>query len=293
MSDSQGYDPYVHDPHGAVGAYVADALDHDERTVFEQHLEGCESCRREVAEFTETAAELTWLSEATPPPSLRTSVLWQIATVRPLPPEQTVETPGSPVSSGWWTTPDASTPGSPASRPVTAGVPALDPDATVDRRQVVALAARRQRRTRRVLTGLIAAALVLVVGLGGWVSVLRGNQQDQQVATQQVNELLTAPDAKVYATTMNGAPVSFVVSKSRDQALFLGDDIPSPGEGKAYQLWMIGAEITPNALVAQGGDVTQWMDDGPLGGAKQLAVTIEPAEGSTTPTMPIVAGVEL
>ena len=112
MSDSQGYDPYGHDPHGAVGAYVADALDDDERTVFEQHLEGCESCLREVAEFTETAAELTWLSEATPPPSLRTSVLWQIATVRPLPPEQPVETPGSPVSPGWWTTPEASTPGS-------------------------------------------------------------------------------------------------------------------------------------------------------------------------------------
>ena len=110
MSDSQGYDPYVHDPHGAVGAYVADALDDDERTVFEQHLEGCESCRREVAEFTETAAELTWLSEATPPPSLRTAVLWQIATVRPLPPEQPVETPGSPVSPGWWASTESPTP---------------------------------------------------------------------------------------------------------------------------------------------------------------------------------------
>ena len=96
-----------------------------------------------------------------------------------------------------------------------------------------------------MLTGLVAAALVLVVGLGGWVSVLRGNQQNQQVATQQVNELLTAPDAKVYATTMNGAPVSFVVSKARDQALFLGDDIPSPGDGKAYQLWMIGPPRSP------------------------------------------------
>ena len=91
MSDPQGYDPYARDPHGAVGAYVADALDDDERAVFEQHLEGCENCRREVAEFTETAAELTWLSEATPPPSLRTSLLWQIATVRPLPPEQPAE----------------------------------------------------------------------------------------------------------------------------------------------------------------------------------------------------------
>jgi anti-sigma-K factor RskA len=144
-----------------------------------------------------------------------------------------------------------------------------------------------------VLTGLVAAALVLVVGLGGWVAALRGNQQNQQVATLEVNELLTAPDAKVYATTMNGAPVSFVVSKERDQALFLGDNVPSPGDGKVYQLWMIGAEITPNALVDRGGDITQWMDDGPLQDAKQLAVTIEPAGGSTTPTLPPVAGVEL
>ena len=133
MSDSQGYDPYVHDPHGAVGAYVADALDDDERTVFEQHLAGCESCRREVAEFTETAAELTWLSEATPPPSLRTSVLWQIATVRPLPPEQPLDAPGSPASPGWWASTEAAvTPRSSASGP-----PALDPEVTVDRRQLL------------------------------------------------------------------------------------------------------------------------------------------------------------
>lgn len=293
MSDSQGYDPYVHDPHGAVGAYVADALDDDERTVFEQHLEGCESCRREVAEFTETAAELTWLSEATPPPSLRTSVLWQIATVRPLPPEQPVETPGSPVSPGWWASAETSTPGSSVGRPVTAGLPPLDPEATIDRRQVDELAVRRQRRTRRILTGLVAAALVLVVGLGGWVSVLRGNQQNQQVATQQVNELLTAPDAKVYATTMNGAPVSFVVSKERDQALFLGDNVAPPVDGKVYQLWMIGSQITPNALIDQGGDVTQWMEDGPLEDAQQLAVTLEPAGGSSQPTTDPIAGVKL
>ena len=49
----------------------------------------------------------------------------------------------------------------------------------------------------------------------------------------------------------------------------------------------------PDTSAHQGGDVTQWMDDGPLEDAKQLAVTIEPAQGSTTPTMPVVAGVEL
>lgn len=293
MSDPQGHDPYVHDPHGAVGAYVADALDDDERAVFGQHLEGCESCRREVAEFTETAAELTWLSEATPPPSLRTSVLWQIATVRPLPPEQSAETSGSPTSPGWWAETETSAPGTPPDAVPTPGVGVLEPAATVAPQPVDELALRRQRRTRRMLTGLVAAALALVVGLGGWVSVLRGDQQDQQVASQQVSELLTAPDATVYATTMNGSSVSFVVSKDRNQALFLGNDVAAPGDGKAYQLWMIGDQITPNALIDQGGDITQWFDAGPLAGAQQLAVTIEPAGGSTTPTMPIQAGVKL
>ena len=289
MSDPQGYDPFVNDPHGAVGAYVADALDDDERTVFELHLAGCESCLREVAEFSETAAELTWLTEATPPPSLRASVLWEIATVRPLPPAATVGRPGSPVSPGWWVS--AGSPDSAVTRSGTAAE--LDPETTVDRPQLDELAVRRQRRTRRILTGLVAAALVLVVGLGGWVSVLRSEQQNQQVAARRVSELLTAPDAKVYATTLNGSSVSFVVSKARDQAVFLGDDLPSPGDGKVYQLWMIGSAITPNALVDRGGDITQWLDDGPLDGAKQLAVTVEPAGGSTAPTLPPVAGVEL
>jgi anti-sigma factor RsiW len=290
MSDPQGYDPYARDPHGAVGAYVADALDDDERAVFEQHLEGCENCRREVAEFTETAAELTWLSEATPPPSLRTSLLWQIATVRPLPPEQPAEGPASPVSPSSW----ASTPGTPTGTVSPSGTAAIDPEATVDRRRLDEVAVRRLRRTRRVLTGLIAAALVLVVGLGGWVSVLRNDQQNQQAAGVEINELLTAPDAKVYATTMNGAPVSFVVSKERNQALFLGHGVAAPGDDKVYQLWMInGNQITPNALIDRGGEVAQWLETGPLDGAKQLAVTIEPDGGSKTPTLPPVAGVEL
>ena len=103
MSDPQGYDPFVNDPHGAVGAYVADALDDEERAVFELHLAGCESCLREVAEFTETAAELTWLTEATPaaqPAGLRALAGRHrppaAAELRPS------STPGSPVSPGWW-----------------------------------------------------------------------------------------------------------------------------------------------------------------------------------------------
>ncbi|MDN5803618.1 MAG: anti-sigma factor [Microlunatus sp.] len=265
------------DPHGAVGAYVADALEQDEREVFEQHLRICESCRREVTEFAETAAELTRLTETAPPPALRTSLLAEIATVRPLPPEH----PGQAAA-------DEIEPTAPTL------VTAPNGEDDSDGKPIDELAARRKRRTRRLLTGLVAAALVLVVGLGGWVSVLTSQQRGQQVASQQVNDLLTAPDAKVYPTELDGAPVSFVVSKDRDQALFVGHDVAAPEAGKVYQLWMIdGAQVTPNATIDQGGTVTQWFDPGPLDGAQQLAVTVEPTGGSLTPNLPPVAGVKL
>ena len=59
------------DLHSAVGSYVADALSPVERAEFEAHLVGCYSCRFEVAEFTETLAELTPLVATRPPATLR------------------------------------------------------------------------------------------------------------------------------------------------------------------------------------------------------------------------------
>lgn len=281
-----------HDLHAMVGAYVADALDDDDRELFVQHLRGCESCRRESAEFAETLGELSWLAETPPPPSLRASVLAEIATVRPLPPEEPEQGPAEePDHPEPVRTPPTETT---VPRPWPAEAPPVAPsEDPAHYGETDELSIRRNRRLRRALVGLVAAALVLVVGLGGWVVTLRNTQQNQLVADQQVSQLLTAPDATVYATQLNGAPVSFVVSKQRNQALFVGDDVPAPGDNKVYQLWMIGDQITPNALIEQGGDVTQWFEAGPLGGAKQLAVTIEPAGGAMKPSLPPVAGVEL
>ena len=74
------------DLHHLSGAYAVDALDDAERASFEQHLAGCADCRAEVAELSATAGSLASLTETTPPPSLRDSVLSGIAQVRPLPP---------------------------------------------------------------------------------------------------------------------------------------------------------------------------------------------------------------
>lgn len=76
--------------HGAVGAYVMDALEPDERAEFEAHLPTCETCTREVLEFREASAELSQLSAAPPPPALKASVMAAIGEVRVLPPETPV-----------------------------------------------------------------------------------------------------------------------------------------------------------------------------------------------------------
>jgi anti-sigma-K factor RskA len=254
------------DPHAMIGAYVADALDDDERTAFEQHLAGCESCRREVAEFTETLGELSRLTESPPPAALRASVLTGIATVRSLPPEEPRPEPAPAV-------------------PV--GTQATSPAPVDD------LAARRQRRVRRVLIGLAAAALVAVVALGGWVAVLVEDQRAQQVASQQVTELLTAPDAKVYATELNGAPVSYVVSRERNQALLVGTDVRSLGADKVYQVWtLVGEDATSQGLMDGGDSVAHWFG-APIGTAEAMAVTVEPAGGSPTPSTEPLAVVKL
>ena len=51
------------------------ALDAAERAEFEAHLDSCELCQQDVAEFSETAADLSFLTQAAPPPTVRANVL--------------------------------------------------------------------------------------------------------------------------------------------------------------------------------------------------------------------------
>ncbi len=70
------------DVHHLAAAYALDALDPDERAVFETHLEGCAACRADVADFTDVAGDLAAATAATPPPSMRDAVLTEIAQTR-------------------------------------------------------------------------------------------------------------------------------------------------------------------------------------------------------------------
>ncbi|HZL75050.1 MAG TPA: anti-sigma factor [Propionibacteriaceae bacterium] len=249
--------------HGAVGAYVVNALDPDELEEFEAHLAVCPTCSREVVEFGETAAELSLLTSASPPPAaLRGSILSAISEVRPLPPEPPAEPAhAEPTGNGTQT--------------ITADL----------RHAVDELALRRQQRRTRVLSVLVAAVVAAAVALGGVVYTLVQSRQAQVAQQAAETELLTAPDVQTYTATMkDGGQISFVVSKSLNRALFIGKDLPAVGSDRRYQLWTLeGERPIPDNLVAGGGDRKEFFRE-TLSGVTGLAVSIEAAGGAQQPT---------
>jgi anti-sigma factor RsiW len=265
----------VHEMHIDVGCYVVDALDPAERSAFEEHLAGCDSCAREVLEFTETAAELARLVAMGPPRDVRGATLETIQLVRPLPPHTSV-----PDSIDLFTEPTVELERNPA-----------DDSADELADELARRRGRRAGRRQRVLFGLVAAAAVIALALGGLVVNLTQQHQAAvaaQSAAQRETDLLSAPDARVITQARDGGRFTFVVSKQRNQALLLSGDLPDPGPGKVYQLWTLqGRQATPDTTLPAGTG-SHWFT-GPIAGSTSLAVTAEPAGGSAVPTMPILA----
>jgi hypothetical protein len=290
--------------HSAVGSYVVNALDGPELDEFEAHLAVCETCSREIREFSETAAELALLVAAGPPPSLRSSILASIKEVRPLPPEIPVaEAPPleEPASSAPTSAPQTRRPGAPRRALVEPdeglpfdeedeGPPPIEPrSAQPAVRPVDELALRRARRRTRVLAAVVAAAMVVAVALGGWVYTLVRERQAQVAEAALETQLYSASDVKIYPLRLpSGAQFSFVVSKSLDRALFVSNNLPATAPGTEYQLWTIAPAPIPDNLLSGGGARKQWFR-GQITGTAALAITIEPQGGSPQPTGTVTA----
>jgi hypothetical protein len=259
----------IHD--NAVG-YALTALDAAERAEFESHLDGCELCQREVAEFRETAADLSFLTQTAPPPTLRANVLAAIWTLPQLPAEE--EASGSRTLPA---TPEA--------------VPESWLSHERSSRALDQLELRRQRRRNRVLQGLVAALLIVAVGLGGVIYNLV-QQREAAVAAKPAyeEELLRADDAQIVVTPtlQGGGRCTFIVSRKLNRALYLGTGMPDPGQGRQYQLWTVTGtppNIDPN-LDNPVPNARPWRQffRGDVARADFLAVSIE--EAGSTPDAP-------
>jgi anti-sigma-K factor RskA len=230
------------DLHSLLAPYALDALDADERSRFEAHLDQCVDCQVEMAGFMETAVRLGDAVSHTPPPALRDRLLAEISTT-------------------------------PQQHPL-----------------VTSLTERRS--LRRTLPRLVMAAAFLVgaVGVGGYI-VERDNAQQEHEQNIAISRVIGAEDVSAQAKTFEaGGTVKMYSSAAADSAVIIAKNLPSPGAGKVYQVWMIdhsgptsqGTFTTDGQMIMKG-----------VSRADRVAVTVEPAGGSKQPTSPPVATISI
>jgi anti-sigma-K factor RskA len=109
-----------------------------------------------------------------------------------------------------------------------------------------------------------------------------------------LSPVLQAPPAPVLTAELVAEDRALILLASFDGTrLNLQAEGPSAGAGQDYELWVIGSDGVPSSLgLLRDGRLER---DAPLQAGQVLAVSLEPAGGSTTgqPTGPVLATAEL
>ena len=246
------------DQHTLTGAYALDALDDNERRMFEEHLETCADCPAEVAEFAATAAYLGTAVAVQPPPQLRDRVLTQIRRSASCRRSRATSCRCGRVPPAFQPA-GAADPRRPGNRP---GVVAYQSDQRADE-----LAAEAQQRQEQV-DALAAEA-------------------------QRIADVLAAPDAqRTVGEVRDGGAAAAVASEELGEVVLLTRDLPALAEDLTYQLWFIDAEgpVSGGVLdVPPDGDLTL-VTEGDLEGVTTIALSVEPSGGSEQPTDVVFGG---
>jgi anti-sigma-K factor RskA len=241
-----------------LALYALGTLQSDERAALEKHVEECASCRLELQQLRGDMA-LMALSAAgsTPPARARQRLVAAVAR------EPRLRVQPRSVAWGWM----------PAS------------------------------------LRLLSAAILLVALVVSWMRTdrLEGRiAQLQYKLSQQQAELTQAREVVATLTATDAMRVTLVAAKTppqpqgkaiyvRDRAslIFLASNLPGLPPQKAYELWLIpmsGAPI-PAGMFKPDAHGSAMVINPPLPAgveAKTFAITVEPEQGSTSPTMPIV-----
>jgi anti-sigma-K factor RskA len=246
--------------HALSGAYVVDALDDDERAVFERHLPGCADCQTEVASLSEATALMADDTALTPPDSLRNAVLAGIKTIRPLPPETGAQSRPEPAETA----------------PPMAKVLPMRP------------------RRRRIATLVAAAAAVVAVGAGTVYQPWQDNSSSTRPELSAADQVLAASDAQRHSIELDdGSTATVVRSLNQGKAVLLTRNMDAPPPGKAFEVWLQDETGTmlPAGMMRKSGD-HKLLLDGDATNATAVGITLEPAAGSKVPTSDPIALLE-
>lgn len=150
---------------------------------------------------------------------------------------------------------------------------------------------RLERRRPRRWTNLLAAAAVFGVLAGGAVVVEQANQESPTQQPSAADRILRAADVQHFTYDLpNGASATLSRSASEGRAVLVTKKMPAAPAGKVYELWLQDdtGNMIPAGFMTKPGDQTIVLN-GDASRATGAGITIEPAGGRKTPTLPTVA----
>jgi anti-sigma-K factor RskA len=138
-------------------------------------------------------------------------------------------------------------------------------EATID------LTDHRERRRGGAWRGLAAVAAAFVLFVGGWVA---GTAMDSGEAPRLVS------------FSGDAGALAIAYEPGRSGAVVFGSDLPDPGPGRVYELWMIegdGDPVSGGCLRPEDGRVLTYVP-ADVGGTDTMLVTVEPDSCPGAPT---------
>jgi anti-sigma-K factor RskA len=247
------------DPHTLAGAYAMDAVPEPDRSRFERHLAGCDSCRQEVRGLREATAALAAATEVRPPAGLRDAVLRTAGQTRQLPPA------AAPAPVAW-----AAARGRRRPRP----------------RLVIAVA-----------VGLACVLAVVAVAAGVVTYGMRGRLDQTQGRDHAVAAVLSASDATMMSARVTTGGTATVVMSHHERALvFTAADLHALPAGESYELWLISPAGTRPAGMIDASSRARMVGPMVVSGlatGDSVGMTVEPDGGSPRPTSPPVLLINL
>ena len=257
-------------------AFVLGALEAAESDAIRRHLAECPELHAEIAELHSIVPALLAAAEPVePPPGLKARI--HAAAADDLAARQATKAP-------------AEMPAAPA-----VPAPPVRPVREAPRRGLDLGAIFR----RPVWAAVAAAAVVVAVALGAWNVQLRDQLAGLEAYRTGVVAVLdeaSQPGAQLAVLTDPagaGGPTGLAaVAADGSVAIVMRNLAPTSGT-QVYEAWLIGADQQPVAIggfvVGSSGSVAFTTSHAPLGEGVVVALTLEPREGATTPTLPIRA----
>jgi anti-sigma-K factor RskA len=249
------------DQHTLAGAYAMDAVPEPDRTAFERHLAGCESCRQEVRGLREATAALAAATAVRPPAALKDAAMSAAGQTRQLP-------PGIAQAPARWRAGRAR------------GRRGWPPRLAV------------------ALVGALACVLAVVAVVAGVSAYGMHSRLDQaQQRDHTVAMVLGAPDATMLTAHVSTGGTAAVVMSHREGALvFTAAGLRALPSAESYELWLMGpAGSRPAGMIAASGrgKMAGPMVVSGLSAGDRVGLTVEPAGGSPRPTSPLVVVIVL